>query len=389
MLAVGTVIPDVQLRQLAKLDAPPIVLARTASTDSIAYSEDGSRLVAAGSAGERGDRRASLQTWRVPTGLLADEVCKDVTSNLPALAWERFVGADVPYERTCARHSVHPDYYLMVDELAKTGDIDRAGALYRRADELDHPGEKPRDRLPELNRLAAEGLVYRGTAMAGNGDVDAGLALLRKAIALDPSRQLDPEAVAKKASAGHLVREGERRALEGDFEAALPLYTKAKELDATLGFDPRQRAAQYAAGGLIGKAILLSYRGEIKQALAALKRAQELDPKREMTSEQWNQLCWNGSIWGHAAEVMFACERAVAMDEGSGRFGSADSRGLARALVGNLEGALADFLDFVDAASSADAIGDIVAQRKSWIARLERGENPVTPEVLAELQSQL
>jgi hypothetical protein len=111
--------------------------------------------------------------------------------------------------------------------------------------------------------------------------------------------------------------------------------------------------------------------------------------KREMTSEQWNQLCWNGSVWGHAAEVMFACERAVEMDEGSGRFGSADSRGLARALVGTLEGALADFRDFVDAASFADGIGDIIAQRKSWIAQLERGENPVTPEVLAELQRQL
>jgi tetratricopeptide (TPR) repeat protein len=389
MLAIGTVTPDVQLRQLANLDAPPIVLARAATTDSIAYSDDGSRLVATGSARESGDRRASLQTWRVPTGLLADEICKDVVSNLPALAWERFVGADIPYELTCTRHSVHPDYYLMVEEFAKAGDIDRASALYRRADELDHPGDKPRDRRAELNRLAAEGLIYRGTATAGNGDVDGGLALLRKAIALDPSRKLDAEAVARKASAGHFLREGERRALEGDFEAALPLYTKAKELDATLDFDPRQRAAQYAADGLIGRAILLSYRGDIKQALATLKRALELDPERAMTSEQWNQFCWNGSVWGHATEVMFACERAVEMDEGSDRFGSVDSRGLARALVGNLQGALADFRHFLDVSSFADGVGDIIAQRKSWIAGLERGENPVTPEVLAELQRQL
>jgi tetratricopeptide (TPR) repeat protein len=389
MLAIGTVIPDVQLRQLANLDAPPIVLARAATTDSIAYSEDGSRLIATGSAGESADRRASLQTWRVPTDLLADDICKEASSNLPSLAWERFVGADIPYERTCARHSVHPDYYLWVDDVAKAGDIERASELYRRADELDHPGQKPRDRRAELNRLAAEGFVVRGSAMAGNGYVEDGLVLLRKAIALDPSRKLDPEAVARTASARHFLREGERRARDGDFEAALPLYTKAKELDATLDFDPRQRAAQSAASGLVNKVRLLSYRGDIAQALATLERARQLDPTREMTSEQWNQLCWNGSVWGHAAEVMFACERAVEMDEGSGNFGSIDSRGLARALVGNLEGALADFREILDVLSVGNGVDEIIAQRRSWIARLERGENPVTPEVLAELRREL
>ncbi|MGR8965717.1 TIR domain-containing protein [Rhizobium leguminosarum] len=388
-LAIGTLTPDVQLRQLANLDAPPIVLARAATTDSIAYSDDGSRLVATGSAGKSGDRRASLQTWRVPTGLLADEMCKDVHWNLPALQWERFVGADIPYELTCTRHPVHPDYYLMVERLAKAGDIERASTLYRRADELDHPDVKPPDRRAELDRLAAEGLVYRGTAAAGNGEVDGGIALLREAIALDPSLKLDAEAVARKASAEHYLREGQRRARDGDFDAALALYTKANELDATLDFDPRQRAAQYAADGLIGRGILLSYRGDIKQALATLKRALELYPKREMTSEQWNLICWNGSVWGHAAEVMFACERAVEMTEGFDRLGSVDSRGLARALVGNLQGALADFREFLDLASFAEGLGAVIAQRQSWIARLERGENPVTPEVLAELQRQL
>ncbi|PJG56121.1 hypothetical protein CVM73_04700 [Bradyrhizobium forestalis] len=388
MLAIGTVTPDVQLRQLANLDAPPIVLTRAATTESIAYSDDGSRLVATGTAGESGDHRVSLQTWRVPTGLLADDICKDVPDNLPARAWEQFVGADIPYERTCPRHSVHPDYYLMVEQLARAGKIDRASVLYRRADELTYPGEKPRDRRAELNRFAADGLVYRGTAAAEDGDIDGGVALLRKAIVLDPSRKLDADALARKASAAHFRREGERRALEGDFEAALPLYTKAKELDATLDFDPRQ-VAQRAAGGLINRGMTLSYRGDIKQALATLERALELDPKREMTSEQWNQLCWNGSVWGHAADVLFACGRAVEMTEGFNRMGSVDSRGLARAAVGNLRGALADFRDFLDLSSLADGIDDVIAQRKSWIAQLERGENPVTPEVLAELQRKL
>jgi len=80
------------------------------------------------------------------------------------------------------------------------------------------------------------------------------------------------------------------------------------------------------------------------------------------------------------------------MTKGVDRWGSVDSRGLARALVGNLQGALADFRDFLDLSRFAvgiDIDDIIIAQRKSWIVQLERGENPVTAEVLAELQSQL
>lgn len=387
ILAIGTAIPDVQLRQLANFYAPPVILARAATTDSIAYSEDGSRLVAAGSL-EAGERGASLQTWRVPTGLLADEICKDVSSNLPAVQWNQLVGSDIPYELTCSRHGVHPDYYTMVENLARAGEIDLASALYRRADELNHPGEE-RDRRAQLNQWAAESFVVRGTAMARYGDFDGGLALLRKAIALDPSRKLDPEAIASQATAEYFLRLGERRALEGDVEVALPLYMKAKELDATLDFDPRQRAAQYGASGLISKGLLLSNRGDIEQALATLKRAMELNPNHEVSSEQWNELCWNGSVWGHAADVMFACERAIEADDGSMNINGIDSRGLARALVGDLAGALADFREFVDGARYVEGIDDVVAQRRSWISQLERGENPVTPEVLAKLRSEL
>ena len=82
------------LRQLANLDATPVVLARPTGTDSLAYDADGSRLVAVGHNPTSAAYSASLQTWRVPTGALADEICKDVHVESPcrgvgAIRWRR------------------------------------------------------------------------------------------------------------------------------------------------------------------------------------------------------------------------------------------------------------------------------------------------------------
>jgi regulator of sirC expression with transglutaminase-like and TPR domain len=59
-----------------------------------------------------------------------------------------------------------------------------------------------------------------------------------------------------------------------------------------------------------------------------------------------------------------------------------DSRGLARALTGDRQGAMADFNYFVDWTSD----GDKKAQRQTWLESLERGENPFTPGVLEALR---
>jgi Tol biopolymer transport system component len=93
-----------------------------------------------------------------------------------------------------------------------------------------------------------------------------------------------------------------------------------------------------------------------------------------------NNLCWGGSLQGYAKPVLPACEEAVKLSPNSTYI--RDSRGLARALSGNIQGAILDFQYVVDNDS-----GDWVKERRQWIEDLKAGKNPFTPEVLESLKS--
>ena len=134
-----------------------------------------------------------------------------------------------------------------------------------------------------------------------------------------------------------------------------------------------------AALVVLGEALVRQ--GRVPAAVAAYAEAQVLD-SLTISATSWNNLCWFGSLWRHAAEVLAACERAVALAPGHG--GTADSRGLARALTGDLAGAIADFEAFVAWTSDNEPR----AQRQSWIEALRAGENPFTDEVLLRLRRQ-
>ncbi len=120
--------------------------------------------------------------------------------------------------------------------------------------------------------------------------------------------------------------------------------------------------------------------GDISGALEAYRSAQEQDARLTITAGNWDQLCWNGSLWGHAAEVMAACEQAVALAPDHG--GIRESRGLARALTGDVAGAIDDFKAFV-AWTGNDRSR---AQRQDWIDALRAGRNPFTKELLERLR---
>ncbi|MDE5084999.1 MAG: hypothetical protein O4859_28865, partial [Trichodesmium sp. St18_bin1] len=77
---------------------------------------------------------------------------------------------------------------------------------------------------------------------------------------------------------------------------------------------------------------------------------------------------------------MFACEKAVALSPDEDYL--IDSRGLARALSGYIEVAIADFQVYVNWTSNEER----KAQRQEWIKALQAGENPFTDKLLKELQ---
>ena len=97
-----------------------------------------------------------------------------------------------------------------------------------------------------------------------------------------------------------------------------------------------------------------------------------------------NEICWAGSLDGAPRQVLPLCERAVALgrDDGNVR----DSRGVARALVGNRAGAIEDFKAFIASARKTQPDSPLIAEREAWVAALEQGRNPFVADVLAALR---
>ena len=133
---------------------------------------------------------------------------------------------------------------------------------------------------------------------------------------------------------------------------------------------------------IIAEGQQLAKQGKVKKALEVYTEAQTLDPRLKISAESWNSLCWYGSLWGHAADVKHACEQAVTLAPEDG--GIRDSRGLAQALTGNIDGAIADFRVFM--AGTGDE--QQKAQRQRWIEDLRTGTNPFTPEEIKTLWEQ-
>ena len=136
---------------------------------------------------------------------------------------------------------------------------------------------------------------------------------------------------------------------------------------------------------LFGEGHRLAEEGDIESALGNYQEVQELYPEAEIRAIDWNQLCWFGSLWGYASEVMFACEKAVELVPSEGWV--VDSRGLARALTGDIEGAIEDFQFYIKWAEGRRS-GELIKKRQYWIEELEAGRNPFTEEVLEELKNE-
>jgi tetratricopeptide (TPR) repeat protein len=152
------------------------------------------------------------------------------------------------------------------------------------------------------------------------------------------------------------------------------------EVSPAFGCAPNAEVRQLAAKTLVAViGEMLARQGDIEQAVAAYTEAQTLNPKIDIPATVGNNLCWWGSLWGHAADVMDACETAVALEPKNGIF--RDSRGLARALTGNIAGAIEDFQAFVDWTDNEQKR----LQRQRWLDALRAGENPFTQEEIERL----
>ena len=65
-----------------------------------------------------------------------------------------------------------------------------------------------------------------------------------------------------------------------------------------------------------------------------------------------------------------------------------DSRGLARALVGDYAGAIADFVTAAQRMKTLEGYDEYASKRESWVKTLQAGDNPFDSATLAELRNE-
>jgi tetratricopeptide (TPR) repeat protein len=190
----------------------------------------------------------------------------------------------------------------------------------------------------------------------------------------------------RRLAAPALVAEGKAQAAAGRVEAAITALQTAQQWDPSLSFDAVALANQLAeANQLLEQANQLMTDNQPVLALTRLREALALVPDLDVRdlANTWNSICRAGSLNNQAAQVLDACEQAVRLAPNHSNI--RDSRGLARALTGDIPGAIEDFQAFVDGLPSDDALAQ---QRQRWINELKAGRNPFTPEELESLRNE-
>ena len=157
--------------------------------------------------------------------------------------------------------------------------------------------------------------------------------------------------------------------LFGTSAGAKTLFSSSK-----LAFDSSLQARRQTVSALLEEGETLLLQGEVKRAILIFNEAEMLSPNQQIPALSWNSLCWYGSLWGQASDVLSACDKAVELEPEAEEF--RDSRGLARALTGNISGAIEDFQAFINSTEDQDR----KIERQGWINMLRQGKNPFTLE---------
>jgi tetratricopeptide (TPR) repeat protein len=236
-------------------------------------------------------------------------------------------------------------------------DLARAISFYARALE-----QVPNMTSARNNRAIAH--LHLGTP----ADFDAALDDLTQVVEAAPD---DPTAYNNRAVLYT------RRGGPGDREAALA------DLDAAIRLAPGGSQAYFNRG------LIYQQMGVTARWQADLKRALGLAPDN---ASVLNALCWGYALDAQAAQALPYCDRAVAVDLTGA---SHDSRGVVYAELDRLPEAAAEIRAFLDWAAGepvAEApAGDyaaIVPERRSWLAALQAGHNPIDHATLQHLRTE-
>jgi WD40 repeat protein len=191
------------------------------------------------------------------------------------------------------------------------------------------------------------------------------------------------------AGAQKMAHEGVQMALDGDIEEAIEQLVDAQAVNPNPDFDLEAQGRKQGAYWLEERFEPLIRGGELEAAAEALGDAMTLNPSFEIENSHWNEFCRYGSLWGRAEEVLTACDRAVYYGESDyDAVEYHDSRGIARALVGDYDGAIEDFEYYIIFYESTAWREEDVVLRRAWVADLESGRNPFDEATLRALRNE-
>jgi WD40 repeat protein/tetratricopeptide (TPR) repeat protein len=328
----------------------------------------------------------AVHVWLWQPTALIEEACQRLTRNFSLEEWQQYFGKE-PYHKTCQNLPVHPSLIEAGRNFARKGDLSAATAIFRRIQEIEP--ESSINPEFEVRKFAAEGLtlkarvfVSRGEKLAQAGKLEEATAEFKKANKMAPDLGIDPKVKARKIAAKRWIEKGQYLLREGYVDKAVNAFHKARELDPNLPIDLEAEKRKIEAEKFFAQGETFEKQGEYHKALVAYQKAQKLAPDIEISAESWNSICWFGSLKGKAPDVIYACEEAVKISPDNANF--RDSRGLAKALKGDIKGAISDFQTYINSTDNEE----LKRQRQRWIESLHRGKNPFTSQEIKILLKQ-
>jgi hypothetical protein len=177
---------------------------------------------------------------------------------------------------------------------------------------------------------------------------------------------------------------------ETNWAGADGLY-EARNVPEALAQAPRFKAAM-----VLSKGVDEGRRGNVLEAVQAYQDAQEISISLSIGSEDWDLLCWAGALHNQADKVLNASEKATDLNPDCPIY--RDTRGLVRALSGDLHGATEDFEFVVNALNGNRRYrgrhrelgrGVHTQRRREWLEALRLWQSPFTSEVLELLKDEV
>jgi WD40 repeat protein len=239
-----------------------------------------------------------------------------------------------------------------------------------------------------IRREASISLITIGENLAREKRDKEAIDNLTLAKQWNPELQFDPIKKVKDIQESQaLINAGQDLAENLDIQGAIAKFDKAIELDPTGTLDISnsknlaQKIAQFSANDLIRQGQELVKKGNIQKAINNYQQAETVI---EIDAYSWSDLCKFGTLTGYAQDIIFACEKAVYLTSNynyADKYKFIDNRGIARAMTGNIQGAIEDFEFFIKNTNNQE----YKLERQQWVKDLKAGKNSFTPELRKKL----